>query len=793
MSRKNKSDGAIQRVGANLPVGQSVQTGSGPAIIQVIDIPAGGELGPVLPQGPALRKAPGGINIMGAVMRRWWLVLLVASFVGGAGILAADRLVKPKYESIATVLYQPITNVKAMSVATDSHDIVRTHIVLLTKPEVALRAARHPDLQQALPWLKNVDLENPAVRLDVARKLKGLAEATQVPGTELVEIRAEGQEGFTAAAIANAFADAFVEHCSELVMGRDAIRRRKLQEQVDDKEAMIRSMTAKKNQLMVDNDFELQNHQKTTLIGQINEYNKLKAEADIKRIAAEAELEKFFKTQNDPTKGSSELQLARKRRIEEEKQKDTMLQAAIGEQVVAWGAYQNEIGQGKTDQHRDAVLAKARVQRAELLVKEREQQIEAAIDAKVADEQRLMVATTVEQAQQRLAEQKALIGEYEKRLSVMDKDARRLAVEAQKLEALNESINRLKKQQDEYSGELLALDRETGTRNDAIIMVAERADIPKFPSDDKRTKVQAASVIGGLFFGIFLALLVDRFDKRLRHPRDIEPLLGAPVLGMIPKIQELKKVKGEMARNLIAEEFRLIRTQLLFGTPGKEHKVLAITSPVPGDGKTSLAVNLAISLAKAGRKVLLVDADLRKPDVHRIFGVEDGPGFAELIDGSSEPASCIRKTDIENLELCPAGLPTGRPCELLSRPSVRQVIDGLAAMYDHVVFDTAPLLPVTDTHVLLGQVDGVICSFNASVDSETVRMMEEILRRNHANVLGSVMNQVKYKQSSSYHRGKSAYSSYYSTRVPGDEKRTPARAGLTTGSESVGVLGHDDK
>src|SRR5688500_2760500 len=195
MSRKHKSDGAIQRIGANLPFAPSSSAGGqGPQIIQVIDIPAGGELGPVMPQGPAARPMPGGINIMGAVMRRWWLVLLVAAMVGGAGILAADRLVKPKYESIATVLYQPLTNLKAMSVATDSHDIVKTHMVLLGKPEIALRAAKHPDLQQALPWLKNVDLENPAVRMDVARKLKGLAEATQVPGSELVEIKAEGQE-----------------------------------------------------------------------------------------------------------------------------------------------------------------------------------------------------------------------------------------------------------------------------------------------------------------------------------------------------------------------------------------------------------------------------------------------------------------------------------------------------------------------------------------------------------------------------------------------------------------------
>jgi Mrp family chromosome partitioning ATPase len=95
----------------------------------------------------------------------------------------------------------------------------------------------------------------------------------------------------------------------------------------------------------------------------------------------------------------------------------------------------------------------------------------------------------------------------------------------------------------------------------------------------------------------------------------------------------------------------------------------------------------------------------------------------------------------------------------------------LSEMYDQIVFDTAPLLPVSDTHVLLSMVDGVICSFNAQVDRDTIVMVEEILRRGRAKVIGSVMNQVKYKQSSSYHRGKSAYSSYYY----GGGREEPAR------------------
>ena len=152
----------------------------------------------------------------------------------------------------------------------------------------------------------------------------------------------------------------------------------------------------------------------------------------------------------------------------------------------------------------------------------------------------------------------------------------------------------------------------------------------------------------------------------------------------------------------------------------------------------------------------------------------------------------MRKTDIELLHVLPAGLPMSRPCELLSRPDVHELLDELAANYDQIVFDSAPLLPVSDTHVLLGMVDGVICSFNAEVDSDTVKAMEEILRRGRANVVGSVMNQVKYKQSTAYQRGKSAYSSYYSSpRGDTGGLRSPSPAALSPSAAAAGALEND--
>src|ERR1044071_8952689 len=160
--------GAIQRAGLNLP---SKNIG-GPELanIQIVDVPANAS-------GSGAGKQAG-INVMAAVLRRWWLVLIVGIVIGGSGFIAANRLVSQTYEAKSTVLYHAIMPAVSsrFAVATDPADVIRTHIELLTKPDIALLAARNSELQQALPWLKGADLDNPAVQKDVVRRLKGVCE-----------------------------------------------------------------------------------------------------------------------------------------------------------------------------------------------------------------------------------------------------------------------------------------------------------------------------------------------------------------------------------------------------------------------------------------------------------------------------------------------------------------------------------------------------------------------------------------------------------------------------------------
>src|SRR5688500_13119303 len=267
---KNPSNGAIQRASKDLPA-PMIDTPSGPAVIQVIDMPSG--LGPVMPGGPgAGTHKPSGINILGAVLRRWWLVLLVAVIVGGSGMMLAGKVVKPTYEAASFVLYHHINTSRnnGPGVASDASDMVRTHIELLTKSEIALIAARSPELQQALPWLKSMNLDNPADQKEIARRLKGICEAAKFRDTELVQIYSEKPDGYLAAAIVNSFADAFVKYCSEHVLGRNAVMRRQLEEQLAQQDALLKSLVNEKSDLMIKHDFALQDAKKAAVISTFN-------------------------------------------------------------------------------------------------------------------------------------------------------------------------------------------------------------------------------------------------------------------------------------------------------------------------------------------------------------------------------------------------------------------------------------------------------------------------------------------------------------------------------------------
>jgi capsular exopolysaccharide synthesis family protein len=752
----------------------AIMTPQGPAIIQVIDIPGGG--GPLGMAGPAMgARKPGGINILGAILRRWWLVVMVTALIGGAGIYAANNFVKPVYIAHAKISWIDRTGSpdgqgmqRLIAQATD----------VLTSREIPILAVKEQEMLDAYPALATKDLNDPAVQAEIVKMMKDAVIADSAKMFQTVDLQATRQNPVEASRVANAFANAFVKWVQIQLKGDIENQIAQADQQVKDALSLKAALNIEKTNLMIDNKIDQDAlKQMSTMHAQAAVLDEqLKAQTTL--ALAQAKLKELENKGTRP-----EYDLAKLDLIEQEKLKDNLLQT-YNQQLVSFVGMLDQAKITMTEEHDEVKRLTNSVVRAKAQVLEREAQIASIIQARIDQRFRLTDLKTVAEAKEAVTRAETMVAAYEKQIAELDKRTKQLVFVKNQITAIDDRIGSVSRDYDTaYNGLQMFKNIKTSIDLNSGIKIAEYAVPPEVPDQDKRVKVQAAGMVGGLFLGMLLALLVDKFDKRLRDPRDVEPLLGAPLLGTIPRIGELKRVKGEQARNLIAEEFRIIRTQLLFGNPELNHKVIAITSPQPGDGKTSLAVNLAISIAKAGRRVLLIDGDLRKPDIHRIFNVADSPGFAEVIAGSHEAAAVIKKSDIDGLDVLPAGTPITRPSELLSRPEVARVLAALGEVYDHIILDTAPLLPVSDTHVLVGLVDGVMTSFNADVDRNTVVLVQDILRRSRANVIGTVMNQVKYKQSGSYQRGKNAYSSYYSsTRVPPAElpgKADPNVATLT--------------
>jgi capsular exopolysaccharide synthesis family protein len=259
----------------------------------------------------------------------------------------------------------------------------------------------------------------------------------------------------------------------------------------------------------------------------------------------------------------------------------------------------------------------------------------------------------------------------------------------------------------------------------------------------------------GLLLGAGLALRAELADRSFHSPGDIRRHLGLPVLGHVPLIRttEPAEVKPAAAldpllavflrpRSAEAEAVRGIRTQLLFSTHNRDHQVIQITSPNAGDGKTTLASNLAIALAKADKRVVLVDCDFRKPRVHKLFGLPaPDVGLAAVVADQADLGAAIQGCEVENLSLLPCGPLPPNPGELLSSPRFQETLDDLRSTYDLVILDTPPVVAVADPAAVASRADGVILVFRMSPDARpAAERAKEELAAVSAHVLGVVVN-----------------------------------------------------
>jgi capsular exopolysaccharide synthesis family protein len=296
--------------------------------------------------------------------------------------------------------------------------------------------------------------------------------------------------------------------------------------------------------------------------------------------------------------------------------------------------------------------------------------------------------------------------------------------------------------------------------NAAII---DSALVPGGPSAPNLPRNLAIAAALGLLGGVGLALLLNLLDNSVRDPEEVERLVHLASLGLVPKTDPKTLPSGAMIELLaqtqrehgFSEAYRSVRTSLMFATPGGAPKVLMVASAGPGEGKTTSAVNLGIVLAQTGASVLLIDADLRKPRLHRIFNVPRAPGFTEYL--VKRDADAFFATKVDNLTLMVSGTPAPNPAELLSSTATDRLLEELSHRFDYVIVDSSPVMGLADPIVLSTKVKGVLMiSAAGKVSRGGLREAVKRLRAVDAPLVGSVLNLVM-----PHSREYSYYSRYY--------------------------------
>ena len=276
-------------------------------------------------------------------------------------------------------------------------------------------------------------------------------------------------------------------------------------------------------------------------------------------------------------------------------------------------------------------------------------------------------------------------------------------------------------------------------------MLAEEAvEAVRLP--DYRWLFISGSVLLAALVSLSGGMLVEHYDSRLSNAGDIVRQVGIPVLASLPSSDDPQSgddfwLPEEMSMaEYVNDQYRNIRTAVLFGQ-GRTPRLIVVTAPTAAETKTTLSVNLAISIARSGRTVLLIDSDLVNPSLSDVFDLPGAPGFSDVLRDPASAGQAVSRTRVERLSVMTAGAHMEHSAELLSSPGGRAMFEKLAESFEHIIIDAPPLLDCPEGRIIAALADGVICSFSArSTRSGQARQATAILEELGASVIGSVLN-----------------------------------------------------
>lgn len=605
-----------------------------------------------------------------------------------------------------------------------------TQSAILKSDALALQVSRELRLNQN-PWFlkrsgKDMLADDPkAEAVILANFMKGL-KVTPVLHTRLLEIRYVSPDPALSAEIVNRLVRDYLEQNFRTRFEATAQKSDWLSRQLEDMRAKVESSQEKLVEYQKSNNILGLDEKQNIVTSKLDELNKELTLAQAQRIEKEA-------TYRNALSANPELSVSRREqgipealrtRQAELKQKYARLTTRFGPAYPRVIELRNELNQVESEIEAERLQISKRLALEYETARRREEMLSAALEAQKQEASRLNRSAI----------------EY----SILKRDA--------------EANRQL------YEGLLQKLKEASVTAGlrSSSVRIVDPARTPGKPVSPNIPGNIAIGLVMGVFLGVVAAIIADSLDNAIRTTEDVQEIAGLPTLGVVPlapgdsardrqgqrslpascaPMQE-ELVSQDQPSSPMTESYRSVRTSMLLSSSGSRRRVWLVTSALPQEGKTTTAVNIAAVLAQNGARVLLVDADLRRPVIHKRFGLQPGGGLSTLLSGRCDEGDVIAECDaVPNLFLLPAGPVPARPAELLGADELGDYVARWQRDFDHVVLDSCPVLPVTDAALLSAVADSVMLVLRAGhTTRHEFRQACDVLQQVNANIFGVVIN-----------------------------------------------------
>lgn len=705
------------------------------------------------------------MQLVNVLIRRKWIVLSILCLVVAVTAVLAFNL-PPIYEADSTFRVQQqgqrIKGIEEFRLSDITGlDVMATHCQTIKSNSVLSAALSKPGITE-LPTF--ADEERPL------ELLKDKVEAKPVERAQIVRVSYASKFPQDAAAITNAVVEAYLDfnastQQSQANKTRDDLitKSKELREWLDEKEEELIDYKKAYGILSFGKGSD------NIVMERLGELNRAKTQSEIERIQYEAQLETMRGLVNNDNLGATLMAVSPSDTNAATAHNFQGLYATLRSNALEEEQnifdLQTELG----DDHPMVIAATDRLNAANESIH---------VAQKEAIEAQLAILTQRVQNSRRVYTMLASAFEEQKILA-MDLNAR--AVE---FAALETEVTRTQEHYELVISSIKGIDISE-TVDLANVTIIDMAAVPEEPAGPKKMVMIAMACIFGLLLGCGSGLLVERLDNSLRTPDDVTAHLKVPVIGWVPSMNHLMgegeddpQIRGMRSflvpRSKEAEAYRSIRTAVFFSAGKDRLKRLLVTSPMPGDGKSTMASNLAISMAASGKRVILIDADSRRPRQHRIFGRENTRGLNNILVGEAELEEAVIHTQVDGMDLLPCGTIPPNPAELLNSDAFRQLVETLGEHYDKVIVDSPPVLAVTDASIIGTCVDGALLVLRSGKNTRSAasKAKEQLLSVG-TRLLGVALNDVNLARNGygSYH-GQYYYEYYEGDQV---DQRQPRR------------------